>query len=803
MKQKYTFITALRRIAGIGNIHIAIAALSVVMGAASAAGAGVEEARKAAGMGVERVARLFTPVYVSKRAKTDEETRWVQVDLGAERKIEAVKLLPMVVWWNCQSQGFPVRFKLEASLDPGFGSPTLIADCTQADYPDPVDAVAKFTASAVQGRYVRLTAIRLRQNQLALTKLIVLSGGRDVAEGGRVSDSESGDLGPNVLTRPPRPQGEYVVTDNPGNVIAPGRWQPVPYLAKAPLGGIEVGEGLFKKVMENNAEYLLTCMTLNDMTRHFLKRAGKPAPPLAEGRNDQWFNTLPGSEAGHFLMGAGNSLRWIENPALRERMNQLVDVIDECRDADGFIMGYPRAETFKGENGAYVRSWVTQGLIEAGYAGNPKAFPLLRGYYDWFNASCYLSELLRRTGQGTQGIIPSTRMYFTPVGKPEDLLVVQRYFQENYWMDQLAKREDKAIWLYPYDRPHNYLVTGIEPYLDLYRATGVQKYLDAALGGWDLYHDHWEHIGGIIAISEGTDLYPPDSNFLHRDTGELCGNVFWVRLNQRFHLLHPEEEKYVTEIEKSIYNSAIANQIGSRGIRYHARLVDHKDAGNGPYFHCMNTCCEGQGTRLYGSLPEHIYSLASDGIYVDLFAASTIHFQVGGDSLGLKTTTQFPYDPQVRIEVMTGKPVQAKIRIRIPSWAAAKMAVRINNMEAATGEPGTYVTLERKWSVGDVIAFTLPMGFRTTCYRGAQSGFNDGSHYALEYGPILMALVGKAGGQNAVNADPKQLSQVLRAIPGQPLHFEVVGNAPMKYQPYWEVQDEPFTCFPMLKKEAQ
>ena len=367
-------------------------------------------------------------------------------------------------------------------------------------------------------------------------------------------------------------------------------------------------------------------------------------------------------------------------------------------------------------------------------------------------------------------------------------------------MDQLAKREEKAIWLYPYDRPHNYLVTGIEPYLDLYRATGVKKYLDAALGGWDLYRDHWEHIGGVISISEGTDLYPPDGNPLRRG-GELCGNVFWVQLNQRFHLLYPKEEKYVTEIEKSIYNATIPNQIGSKGIRYHARLVDHKDTSHGPYFHCMNTCCEGQGTRLFGSLPEYIYSLAADGIYVDLFADSKINFEVGGNPLSLKTTTRFPYDPQVRIEVRTGKPVQAKIRIRIPSWSVATMPVLVNDKLVRTGEPGTYVTLDREWSDSDVISFVLPMGFRTTCYRGADSGFNDGAHYALEYGPVLMALTGKVEGQDGVNADPKHLSESLRPIPGKPLHFEVMGNDSLIYQPYWELQDERFTCFPRIQNK--
>ena len=268
-------------------------------------------------------------------------------------------------------------------------------------------------------------------------------------------------------------------------------------------------------------------------------------------------------------------------------------------------------------------------------------FPLLRNFYDWFDNSCYLPELLRRAGQGSQGIIPSTRMYFTPVGKPEDILVVQRYFQENYWMKQLAERDPESIWLYPYDRPHNYLLTAIEPYLDLYRATGDKKYLDAASGAWDLYHDNWEHVGGSIAICEGTDLYPPKSYFLHRSTGELCGSVFWAFLNQRFHLLNPDEEKYVAEIEKSIYNNLIANQVGDKGIRYHAVLADHKDLNNRQPF-SMSTCCEGQGTRMMGALPEFIYSIAEDGVYVDLFASSTIRFPDTGRNHVFKNGYQFP-----------------------------------------------------------------------------------------------------------------------------------------------------------------
>ena len=52
----------------------------------------------------------------------------------------------------------------------------------------------------------------------------------------------------------------------------------------------------------------------------------------------------------------------------------------------------------------------------------------------------------------------------------------------------------------------------------------------------------------------------------------------------------------------------------------------------------VNTCCEGQGTRLFGSLPEYIYSVStntskagsstSSGFYVNMFVASQLSFEV-------------------------------------------------------------------------------------------------------------------------------------------------------------------------------
>ncbi len=750
-------------------------------------------------MGIERVARYYLPAYASK-AGSNNEVRWVQIDLGQSKKIDGIKLLPGAQGWGPASGGFPSRFRLEVSNDVDFRHSVMYEDWTlKEEFPNPDDMVITFASKEVNGRFVRLTATTLRDNKLAMTKIIVLSDGKDIAEGCTATESNPNkDSHIDLLTRAPRPQGEYVVTNNPGNVMPVETWKPVAYKAESPTGGVQLGAGLFKTTMENNVSYLMNSFTFDQLVRNFRVKGGFPVEPLEDRFKNMWFQALPGSEAARFLTGAGNTLRWMENSDLRKRMNDIVDVIDQCKEPDGYIMAFPKHTMFDHENGAYTRSWVSQGLIEAGFAGNKKAFPLLRGFYDWFDDCEYLPEMLRRVRQGTQGIIPITRTYFTPVGKPRDIQVVQQYFQENYWMEQMASRDPKAIWLYPYDRPHNYLVTGIEPYLDLYRATGAKKYLDAALGGWDLYHNNWEHIGGSLAINEGTFLYEPKSNYLRHETGELCGNSFWIKLNQRFHLLYPTEEKYVNEIEKSIYNVAIANQYGPEGIRYFAKLIDRKYGDHSPNSHqCMNTCCEGQGTRVYGSLPEYLWSVAEDGIYVDLFAASAINYTTRNGSMNLKMETQFPYDSKVKIVIGNEQPIRNKIRIRVPSWGSGIISFMVNGGEAGKGKPGSYFEIDRQWKNGDVISFILPMDFRVTKYSGLEKGFEE-NHYAVEYGPILMAMVGVKAKKTdiGVKTTSERIKGMLKPVPGKPLHFTIEGNSEFEYWPYFEVQEEPFSCFP-------
>jgi DUF1680 family protein len=760
-------------------------------------------------MGIERVAHTAFPVeahhpiYRSEIKTSAEQLIWLQVDLGIPKEIDEVKLYPLIVGTNPAFRShFPLRFRIETDNDPAFSHPQLIFDHTGSDLIETiaVEKIEKFRPEKpVKGRYVRLTVTKLNTSDqkkflFELWRFEVISRGKNVEVNRPLSDSDRGFLGKHAFFRPQRPSGEGTVIDCPENVTQPETWKPVNTVLSVPKNNVQVESGLFQTVMDRNVQYLLTTYTLDDMLHEYRVRAGKPAPTQKQA--NFWIDKLHGSNAARALLGTGNYLRWKENDELRKLMNGIIDGVEECRDKNGYyIMAYPENMFFYHENSGYCRSMLTQGLIEANIAGNQKALPMLRAFYDWFNRCPYLPELVHRGHFGRQGIIASTRLYNTPVGKPEDLQIAQRYYQENFWMKMLVDRDIDAIWKMPYDRPHCYLIPTLESYADLYKATGEQRYLDAVLGGWDLYKEYYQHVGGAISVCEGAP-FPPKSNLLDGRTGELCGNVFWIFLNQRLHVLYPEEEKYVNEIEKSIYNVVLADQSQNGSIRYHTKLIHQKSNGD-----MANTCCELLGTRIFSALPEFIYTKANDGVFVDLFHPSSITWEQGGESLTLETITEFPKGNEVKLKMLLKKNVVSNIRIRVPSWATKPMEIVVNGTKVATGTFGSYVSLNREWSNNDVISFELPIGFRLSKYEGSTEPYRnkDNHTHAIEYGPILMAIIGESvvNGQVTLPFPASQLVEKLQPENNHSVHFKIIGadDAMLRFVPYYEIEKEKMSCF--------
>jgi hypothetical protein len=132
------------------------------------------------------------------------------------------------------------------------------------------------------------------------------------------------------------------------------------------------------------------------------------------------------------------------------------------------------------------------------------------------------------------------------------------------------------------------------------------------------------------------------------------------------------------------------------------------------------------------------------------------------------------------------------------------MAVSINGQPAGSGQPGSYLSLNRKWKSGDRIEFTLPAAIRVSHYTGSDQVAGH-TRFSVEYGPILLAAVGGADVTLSLDRGHtvEQLSEYFEPIPGAPLHFSVRGSAGQEFVPYWQVSDEEFTCYPKVIPPAQ
>ncbi len=128
----------------------------------------------------------------SRFARDARTTKWVQVDLGAPRPFDEVRLVPARLPQRLHQEGygFPVRFRVEVDDDPAFSQPRLLADHTHAPFPNPGFNPVTIPAGGT-ARFVRVTATELQhrddgQYVFALAELQVYAGDTNLARGAPV-----------------------------------------------------------------------------------------------------------------------------------------------------------------------------------------------------------------------------------------------------------------------------------------------------------------------------------------------------------------------------------------------------------------------------------------------------------------------------------------------------------------------------------------------------------------------------------------------------------------------------------------
>jgi hypothetical protein len=138
--------------------------------------------------------------YHSEVAGSQDEMKWVQVDLGESISVDEVRLFGANEY-GFEDFGFPHRFRVEVSEEADFLTKVVMGDFTNADVKRPGAEVIVVAGEGIRGRYVRVVATKLWNRRpagkamsqdwiFALSEMEVISEGKKKG-GAKVSALDS------------------------------------------------------------------------------------------------------------------------------------------------------------------------------------------------------------------------------------------------------------------------------------------------------------------------------------------------------------------------------------------------------------------------------------------------------------------------------------------------------------------------------------------------------------------------------------------------------------------------------------
>jgi DUF1680 family protein len=255
--------------------------------------------------------------------------------------------------------------------------------------------------------------------------------------------------------------------------------------------------------------------------------------------------------------------------------------------------------------------------------------------------------------------------------------------------------------------------------VDAYTETGDRSLLEAAQRQWDdLLATKMYITGGLgsryrdEAIGDGYEL-PPDRAYC-----ETCAAIGSVMLSWRL-LLATGDGRYADLIERTLFNAVLPGvSLDGRTFFYanplqvRTRHVDSPDgigaAVRSPWFFCA--CCPPNVMRTLSSFEHLVATRTHNGVQIHQFVAGALNVAFDDGEVRLRTTTAYPWQGTVTIDVETAPQAEFELALRVPAWAADRATIEVNgdSVAALPDRQGCW-RMTRPWRAGDRVVLTLPM----------------------------------------------------------------------------------------------
>jgi DUF1680 family protein len=267
--------------------------------------------------------------------------------------------------------------------------------------------------------------------------------------------------------------------------------------------------------------------------------------------------------------------------------------------------------------------------------------------------------------------------------------------------------------------------------VELYRATGEEKYLTPVLIGCEDIVAHHLYITGSASTGEHFQANYALRNDGYLKLGETCVSMTWLYLNLSLGRL-TGESRFWDMAEQTLYNHLLAAQSeDGRGWAYYLGLRDSKRYR----WHTDPDCCPSRGARALAQMPTHLFSLTDDGVAVNFYEPASAELEAPEiGTIRLEQRGRYPFDGAMELRVGLASPSRFGLRFRIPGWCASWQVSVNGQSEESERDSSGYISLTREWRDGDTVRLAFDMPARVL----ADAQGNNGK-VAFARGPLVFA----------------------------------------------------------------
>jgi hypothetical protein len=268
-------------------------------------------------------------------------------------------------------------------------------------------------------------------------------------------------------------------------------------------------------------------------------------------------------------------------------------------------------------------------------------------------------------------------------------------------------------------------------------------YLSAVQSLWDNIVNKKYYVTGGVGSGETSEGFGPNYSLRNNGYCEACSSCGAIFFQWKMNLMY-HDARYADQVELTLYNALL----GSMDLEGKNFYYDNPLSANSlryPWHVCP--CCVGNIPRTLLMMPTWMYAKDSDGVYVNLFAGSTIQLEnVGGVDVEMVQKTNYPWDGNVSITINPKTAKKFSVRLRIPNRnistlyknmpeTGEKTSLSVNGKAVRPVIDRGYAVIARTWNRGDTIDLVLPMGVQRV--RASEKIEANRGKVALRYGPLV------------------------------------------------------------------